>query len=288
VSVETANIEGAQLDGSAARVTVFAADRQGNAVPPGTVVNFTAEGGQIERSCVLSSGSSGASTCSVQLISQAPRPTGGRVSILAYAEGTKDYIDVNGNNRFDAGDSLQNIGDAYRDDDEDGIFDAGEFVVPRGVSGGSCPMVGGVAPSRSDTCDNSLATTVRRQVVVMFSSSQAQIFAGVGTPQAQGGGTATYSIDVNLNVRSIDNITLPMPSGSTVAGQALDVGCSVVETFPGTVPRVAAGTDPTSGLATNHLQRLSCSSGATNVRIRVTVTSPSGVVSSGVYTVSAP
>ncbi|HSW17224.1 MAG TPA: hypothetical protein VLJ86_08365, partial [Ramlibacter sp.] len=51
LSVETFNIEGATIDGVSTKLTARLADRQGNAVEDGTVVNFVSEGGQVAFSC---------------------------------------------------------------------------------------------------------------------------------------------------------------------------------------------------------------------------------------------
>ncbi|HUD34279.1 MAG TPA: hypothetical protein VMR43_14900, partial [Variovorax sp.] len=102
LSVSKFSLEAANIDGTASTLTVRVADRQGNAVVDGTVVNFTAEGGQVGSSCATTTVNK-ISSCTVNFVSQNPRPANGRVSVLAYLEGTKDYTDLNGNNRYDAG-----------------------------------------------------------------------------------------------------------------------------------------------------------------------------------------
>src|SRR5690606_34175524 len=67
------------LDGDETPVTARLVDRNGNKVPDGTVVNFTAEGGKVfPSSCTTSEG-----TCEVTFSTQNPRPGDGRVSLLA-------------------------------------------------------------------------------------------------------------------------------------------------------------------------------------------------------------
>jgi len=123
VSVSTFNVEGQSVDGTNTTVTVRVADRQGNPVQDGTVINFTASGGQIAPSCATAR-VNGIAQCSVIWQSQNPRPANGRVAVLAYSVGTKDYLDLNGNNTFDSGDTLVQMGDPYRDDDESGGYAA--------------------------------------------------------------------------------------------------------------------------------------------------------------------
>ena len=272
LAVETFNIEGWVKDGVSTQLTVRVADRQGNAVEDGTVVNFTAEGGQVARSCATTR-VSGISQCSVTFQSQNPRPAGGRASVLAYLEGTKDYVDVNGNNRYDPGvDTLINIGDAYRDDNENGLYDAsnGEFLIPRFATGG-CSGSGGPFPSRVNTCDGNLATTVRQQAVILFASS---------TPYLTGAQLSTTGISFVMS--SVDNQLLPMPAGTAVAAEALDVNsadgltCTVVGGVKGSpVPNIDPTTNPSANLATSHGVALKdCSPGD---RVNLTVTAPSGL-----------
>jgi hypothetical protein len=265
LSVETFNIEGWDRDGSATQLTVRLADRQGNAVEDGTVVNFTAEGGQVASSCATLR-VAGISQCSVNFVSQNPRPAGGRASVLAYTEGTKDYIDVNGNNRYDAGvDTLVQIGDAFRDDNENALYDAagGEFLIPRGGTA-ACTGAGEPFPSRANTCDSNLSTTVRQQTVILFSSS---------TPVLETTSVSTSA--VRFKLRSTVNNLLPMPEGTTVSASATGGSCAINQLFGTPIPNVLPTTDPLADLATTHvLTMVGCAAGD-SVTIRVKV--PSGL-----------
>lgn len=271
LSVSTFNIEGNDIDGTATTLTARVADRQGNAVEDGTVVNFTSEGGQVASSCATRRVNN-ISSCSVTFESQNPRPANGRISVLAFTSGTKDYVDVNGNNRFDAGtDTLVRIGDAYRDDDEDALFDgaAGEFVVPRGGRE-ACPSAGAPFPSRGGTCDSVLATTVRQQTVIMFSSSTANLKDVSRT---------AGSIDFKLT--SDFNPLLPMPAGTSVAASTKDntqgnnAACVVSRVLGSTVINRTPGTDPLGDRSTAHSVQLDkC---ATGDQVFIIITSPSGV-----------
>ena len=273
LSVETFNIEGWEIDGTSTLLTVRVADRQGNAVDDGTVINFTAEGGQVARSCATAR-VNGISQCSVVFETQNPRPAGGRASVLAYTEGTKDYIDVNGNNKFDAGDQLLNIGDAYRDDNENGTYETarGEFLIPRGVGNGtpSCANSGGPFPSRQDTCDSSLQTTVRQQAVILFSSSNVDL---VTSSVSRG--------SVSFVLRSKQNSLIPVPAGTTIASTATDsnttdgAACAVDEVFGTPVQNVQPGTNPIADIATSGVVTLKDCRAGDSVTIKVKV--PSGL-----------
>lgn len=268
LSATTYNIEGWNRDGIATTLTARLADRQGNPVENGTVVNFTAEGGQVASSCATSK-VNGIASCSVDFISQNPRPSGGRVSILAYASGTKDYTDNNGNNKYDAvTDTLNNIGDAYRDDNENGVYDAGEFVIPRGGLL-SCAGAGEPFPSRANTCDSNLATTVRQQSVILFSSSTPLLTVN------------TNSINLfDFTLASIDNPLLPLPSGTTVSVEMGDttsnsLQCAVDKLIGSTVENITPTTDTTVSLATTHTVTLKECVAGDIISIKVKV--PSGL-----------
>ncbi len=280
LSLSKFSLEGAAIDGIPTTATVRIADRQGNAVVDGTVVNFTAEGGQIGSSCATSTVNK-ISLCSVDFVTQNPRPANGRISILAYLEGTKDYVDNNGNNRFDAGvDTIVQLGNAYRDDDENLVYNANSdaFLLERNpVGAGGCPVqFSGSYPSQTATCvAAALATTVRQQAVILFSAS---------TPTLSSVVLTASSLSFNMNSGGPGLALLPMPAGTTVAVTVVDgttannLSCTVTDTSGTTVPDVApAPGSPTENLRTSHAASFTgCANGDT---VKVSVTAPSGLIS---------
>jgi len=112
-------------DGETFVVTARLGDHFNNPVPDGTVVNFTTEGGRIEASCETTG-----SECSVTWSSQDPRPVDGRVTILAYAIGNEYFSDPNGNGIFDNGDTFDDLGEVFRDDDESRTFNPSLAIDP--------------------------------------------------------------------------------------------------------------------------------------------------------------
>lgn len=263
LSVSTFNIEGRDRDGTGTTLTARIADRQGNAVEDGTVINFTAEGGQVARSCATTRVNN-ISSCSVDFVSQNPRPVDGRASVLAFTNGTKDYVDLNGNNRFDGSDTLVQIGDAYRDDNENNLFDAGEFTLTRGGVA-TCTGSGGPFPGRANTCDGLLATTVRQQAVILFSSS---------TPRLQVTSQSLSSVQFRLG-SSAPTPLLPMPAGTTITASALGGTCAVVSVQGSPVVNVNPTNNPLQDLSTGHsVNLMGCAAGNTAV---ITITAPSGL-----------
>jgi hypothetical protein len=119
LSIETLNPEAWAVDGVTSAVTVRLSDRFNNPVPNGTAVTLTAEGGQIGSQCVTVDGA-----CTVDWVSQSPRPADGRVTLLASAIGEESFFDSDGNGRYTGNDTFTDIPEPFRDDDESGTRDA--------------------------------------------------------------------------------------------------------------------------------------------------------------------
>ena len=203
------SIEAAIRDGETTALTLSMADRQGNPVPAGTQVNFVTEGGVISpASCVVAAATPPVSSCSVTLTSSGTRTANGLVSVLAYVAGEEDFVDVNGNNVHDAGESFTDLGRAHRDDNgqsatgTDGVYTAGEFQLPR--DGAPVCVAGQVCAGDAVWG----AADVRQQTTVVFATGIAKITA---TPVVAGF-TATVS-DQNNN---------SLPTGSTIAVSVID------------------------------------------------------------------
>ena len=204
-------------------LSVYLTDRQGNFVPNGTVISFVAEGGTVTPNCATVGGN-----CSVIFTSQNPRPANGRVSVIAYLEGDKAYSDLNGDNVYTAGiDSLlDNIGNFFRDDNEDLKYDPGEFVYKRGalpqnakqascaVSTLSQPNLPNFVLENMNTpteCDDALATVLRKQIIMGFANDTPTFYNYKIIP-----GAISFEMYGN-NVR-----TVSMPSGTTLSLTAKD------------------------------------------------------------------
>jgi len=113
------NIEGWNLDGITAKVTVRLSDRYNNPVPDNTAVTLHTEGGQIGGSCLTATTLlNGAGVCSVTFVSQNPRPADGRITILATAIGEESFIDNDADGIFNNTDIPLEIGEPFRNDNE--------------------------------------------------------------------------------------------------------------------------------------------------------------------------
>lgn len=236
-----------KFNGNETEITVFAADRQGNPVPPGTPIVFVAEGGQLttsgSSSCLI--GETG--RCSVTLVGQDYRPLGspfgdprpGRVTVLAYADGEESFVDGNFNNRYDEGELFEDLGSPFLDNDESTRFSAsyknlvldtddGEFIYPIDASAigiSVCPSNSNVGLSVQDTCNGRWdgLTKVRRQIVVVFSGGE------IGQP---GSYDATIPLENQTSVlsasrggivvRLADYNGNPLPATAALSAEVLD------------------------------------------------------------------
>ena len=124
------NFEAWEVDGNTTVLTAFLADHFNNPVPDGTVVNFTTGGGTIVGTCSTTN-----STCNVTMTGTNPRPANGRVTVLAFAIGEESFTDLNGNGvadllpaneMVDVNGNSTAMGEAFRDDAETGVYQAGE------------------------------------------------------------------------------------------------------------------------------------------------------------------
>lgn len=278
LALERASIEGFSIDGITTAVTISLADRQGNPVPDGTQVNFTSESGVlVPPSCVTAGGTS---SCSVLIRSQGTRPSDGRVSILAYLPGEEDFVDANANNIYDTGEAFTDLGDVYRDDNEDGAYVAvDDFTVPRASPALLCQsrIANAVAPDdtlggdhgRADRCDQVWGTSdIRRQTVVVFATTDT-LTTGVNS-------STPTRVRLNLPVVRITDLNGNIAAvGSTIATAATSGACAVTNTLtvvPNAFPSKATTVAGNAGTFVN-LTATGCVAGDT---FTVTVTSPSG------------
>ncbi len=211
LSVETFNIEGWDVDGTSTKVTIRAADRIGNPVPDGTTINFRSAGAAIEPSCRTTGGA-----CSVTFSSQANRPQSGRVAILAWAVGEENFTDLNGNNRYDAGEPFGDLGNAFVDANLNDVFDSGEeFIAYNPIGRGACLPHPLAVPGVPDTCDGVWGLAHVRgvgQIVLAGSTAFSPDLPAevrlTGPAESCEGAFSFTLVDVNGN---------PMPAGTTVS-----------------------------------------------------------------------
>ncbi|HCN16635.1 MULTISPECIES: Ig-like domain-containing protein [Psychrobacter] len=198
-------------------ISAYLTDRQGNFVPDETVVSFVAEGGTVTPNCRTESGN-----CTVTFTSQNPRPANGRVSVIAYVEGDKAYSDLNGDNVYTVGidELLDNIGNFFRDNNEDLKYTPGEFVYKRGdQQGGDQATCAATTLSQPNLpnfivdgstdatqCDDLLQTVLRKQVIMGFANDTPTFYNFQAMPG---------SISFEMYGNSLK--TVSMPSGTALS-----------------------------------------------------------------------
>lgn len=306
------------LDGDTTPVVARLVDRNGNAVPDGTVVNFTTEGGKVSpASCATTDGQ-----CGVIFSTQNPRPGDGRVSVLAVAEGEKAYIDQNENNAWDEGvDTLvYNIGDTFRDDNENGDFEIGEFTYPlttqatqtcennidqfiqlkfptfdelRKQRYESSYIGNYVSPNKPMTCNSGLDAILRSERVQLLSNGNTPTFTlldeGNRVRREQGFVDVRNSqFGILINSSGFYDLN-PMPSGTTISGSVIDKtdsefsgSCAIEKTGgPDEVPGIVSVGTPGDNTGTiNTFQLDQCESGDL---FKISVTSPQGTTTGLLY-----
>ncbi|QOL24672.1 Ig-like domain-containing protein [Thalassotalea sp. LPB0316] len=301
LSTAVRNPEAGSINGVDVDITAQLADNFNNPVPDGTTVNFTTEGGVIEPSCLTVNGA-----CSVTWTSAEPRVADHRITILATALGHETFFDTNGNNIFDdadgsavteafisAGfsritpraDGFVDMTEAWRDDNENGLFDAGEtfldfnndgsFSIEDGLFNG--PQCEG----SSCGAQGNQAIHVRRALVMVMASSTALFTLtdenGVNYPT---GGTETVVDTLSFTLDFSDTASQAMPFGTTVT----------VEASAGTVEGTTNFTVPDT-LEPHSIEFVIVNPPLDDPAIgtlTITITSPSGVETTIVQTLDLP
>ncbi len=275
LSVGCFNIEGGDIDGTQTSVTLRAADRFNNPVPDGTAIAFRSEGGSIAPQCSTTGGA-----CSVQFTSQNPRVSDHRVTLLATAIGEESFTDINGDGRYDSGESFTDLGEAFIDSNESGARDGGEVFVDFNSSGTFNAPSGNFTGVLCDSgCDTATSLNVRAQSTIIMSGSTAVISTSPTDIDLSGGG-----VQVLVNVG--DNANQPMAGGTTISA-ATSVGTVVgsnsftqpCTTEPGAFSygfflMPPTGTTPASGVFTVTVRSPSGTTTVASVPVRFSGTPP--------------
>lgn len=276
IAISTLNPEAWSIDGVVDVVTARLSDHFHNPVPDGTAVYFTTSGGSIQPSCTTVGGA-----CSVNWISQNPRPMNGRAVILAYAVGEESFLDLDGNGVADAGE-FTDTSEAFRDDNENGVRDAAETFIDfnrDGVFNGPDGKYNGVlqgaayigAPKSKHVFSNS---------TLVMSGSAAQIINSCGNSitVAFGGSTACA-----ITVKDVNSNTMPAGTKVEFVYTSIVTGITLTSdtfTFPNSTSNSGAVIGvllADAGVAPNPVGRGS---------LKVTVTSPGGLISIKNYIVN--
>ncbi|MDH5710438.1 MAG: Ig-like domain-containing protein [Gammaproteobacteria bacterium] len=226
------------LNGTDVTITARLADRFNNKIQDGTAVLFSTELGAIVSSCTTKNGQ-----CSVTWTSQSPRGSAankGRSTIIATVEGEESFIDNDANGVFSDGaaaasDVHTDLDEAFRDDNEDGSYTAGEYYIDFNNSGNYSTGDGkynGAGCTHPTLCGTAASVTVRDSLVLVMAEDTPALYA-MGT----NGGTnnictskADCALGVNyptfFNLTTVSSVTFTI-AGSQL-GQILPVGSTVM------------------------------------------------------------
>lgn len=212
LSVEASAGGSSFIQGIQSTLTVLLSDRMGNPIPVGTVVNLIASHGQVQGTCVVAIVNS-ASQCSVFWTSGGSRPSNGWFTVLAYLDGEEDFIDANGNNQYDAGETFYDIGQAYLPKDAKAL--AFNATLDQPIAGGmtgtyACAVTNSVvfAYQIPNTCDNAWSSSVRVRLGVTMNWSSSKL--AITSP-----GSNSYT---SATIRVADDLDNAAPTGTKLTG----------------------------------------------------------------------
>jgi len=291
------NVEAYNIDGITVPITVRLADRYNNPAPDGTAIAFTTNGGHIVGSCSTPSSatSSGDGTCTALWTSADPRPTpastppnklAGRATVMGTAIGEESFDDLNGNGYYDAGEPFSNLGEPYRDDNENGAYDLGEYFLDFNHNGVRDPPDG---TFKGITCSGTTCSTttlaISASLLVIMSTSAATVsyvsstgFTGNGsglTIPAGGSGTVTINVQ-DTNGNPVAAGTTVVVSATTSAGtvtqtpSTFTMGCSTAIGGVDTSFAFSAATTAGSGIITIQVTSPSGTDSVYNIPVTVT------------------
>lgn len=323
LSQATRNIEGFNIDGVSNTYSVIVSDRSGNPVPAGTTINFITEGGQVQQSAQVQL-INGMARASAAFVSADPRPADGRITVTAYALGEESFIDLNGNNVWDAlqePEPFQDLGDVFKDHNFNGSVDQAEEVIslgtraeadcvdPEDATYAALLALGTESPSVPLTCDGTWTSPqyVRKAAQTVLSTSASRpLWASVAGLDAS---CNSATISLATGPASTDNyvrvhgqtwfaggnggsIGLIAADANGVRLNPLAAGTTVeaLTTTPGlTVELVGGSPIPSTTEATQVVLAVDFTDVTLNAGqglITVRFTSPSGVVTAQSFTVS--
>jgi hypothetical protein len=153
------------------------------------------------------------------------------VTLLAYTEGEEVFVDANGNNKFDSGETFYDMGQPFLDANENALREAteqkiGDPSIPgSGIGTSACTTHAFQVANVAGTCDGVWGSTrVRQQMVIAFSASHG--VAVVNNADATG-----------INITLLDDLGNAMPMGSTLTATLKGgTGCSIDTVIPAVVP----------------------------------------------------
>jgi hypothetical protein len=274
LSVEASSGGTGIIQGIQSTLTVLLSDRMGNPIPVGTVVNLIASHGQIQGTCTVAIVSS-TSQCSAVWTSASTRPASGLFTVLAYLDGEEDFVDANGNNQYDSGETFYDVGQAFLPKTVSSDVPVSSLVYNAALDQ---PIAGGMTGSQACVVTNSTSIyyAIANTCDGIWSSS---VRVRLGVRMNWAGNVATISVLANslsgMTLRVSDDLGNAMPTGSSLAGTL--VCPSTVTAVPGVSLSLNKTLNTISyvDVAVAYDFALSANSGCS---LKFTVTTPASVV----------
>jgi hypothetical protein len=303
------NVEAFAIDGVSVPVTVRLADRYNNPAPDGTAVSFTTNGGHIVGSCTTPLSTSGDGACKVTWTSANPRPgldtvtspetidlgysypagypdlkAAGRATVLATATGEESFNDAPGLGFYQSGDTFSNLGEPYRDDNENGSYDSGEYFLDYNGNGqrnaGTGSFVGitctGTTPG--STCTTStLAIGASHLIIMSTSSADPTLYSVSGF--TNGGTSSAPVLSISHSSSGTLVVNVKDTNGNSMAagtGIAFGVAPSSLGTVTAEGPTTVGCNSDLGGDNFEAAFAPSTSAAGLSGSLTVTVTSPNG------------
>ncbi|MDD0810327.1 Ig-like domain-containing protein [Curvibacter sp. RS43] len=252
------------IQGVQSTLTVLLSDRLGNPIPAGTVVNLITSHGQIAGSCVVAIVSS-ASQCSAVWTSVSARPTNGWFTVLAYLDGEEDFVDANGNNQYDGGETFYDVGQAFLP--KDAKASAFNSVTDQPIAGGmtgalSCNSFASIPYQMPTSCDGVWSSTIRVRLGVTM--NWASSFATI---------TSLGASSKAISMRITDDLGNAMPSNSDLLATLV---CPATMSSPPTISGQSRTKTPNAITPVD--VTVTFSDTATGCTMTMSVTTPAGSV----------
>jgi hypothetical protein len=240
--------EGWVQDGEGVVASIYAADHFNNPVPDGTAVYFTTEGGQIEPQCLTEEG-----RCSVTWTSSNPRPDNGRATILATMLGEESFIDsVPSNGFMDQGETYYDLAEAFRDDDEDGVYtafvdeyvdynDDEQYTAADGMYNGILCIDDDDGNDENDVCSEEKNIHVRTSQVLIMAETDLELDTG-GVDSLTSNNQSVVGFTARLYGIHDDGSRQVPPGGTKITFEASIGEITTVDEF--TVPCSVNGDQP--------------------------------------------
>ena len=250
-------------------ISVSLNDHFHNPAAAGTNVYFTTSHGTIDPSCTTV-GTTGA--CSVTWYNTEPflnYPTDKKITILAYAVGEEAFLDINGNGVADAGE-FADTSEAFRDDNGNGVRDSNETFIDFNGDGnfnGPDGKYNGVLQGSAYVSAPKTKHIFANEIVTSASG------AAVITNSCATGNTITISdattMMCNISAANTDNNITNYTFVITYISDPLRAGITITTI----TPNIFYLTD-------------SATAGIGKGQLMVVATSPSGVVTTQLYSVN--